>query len=153
MHLATAPRADTPPATKPAPLTPGAYLKARRCAEQLTVEELAARLATNPRTQVIDRAEWIALIEADEMPATFSTIAAIGAYVRIDLEVLADLDGIQAGMPLAPPKLCRCCAASPYFIIPQHLPWPEQDLCPVCGKFGPPHGCDGGPALSVEPLA
>lgn len=81
-------------------LTPGAYLKETRLAAQLSIADVAARLATEPRIAEHLRVEWLELIEADQMPAAFNTLVALRAIVPFDfaqLERLALLQLIVGG--------------------------------------------------------
>lgn len=116
-----------------APLTPGAYIKARRCAVGKSVDDVAAQLATTPHIHVLDRAGWLALIEADVMPATFHTIVALRRHIPVDLAVLERLAAIQLGADLEPPPLCRICAAVPGIAAGFASSWPAEDLCTRCG--------------------
>lgn len=115
-----------------APLTPGAYLKARRCAAHLDVDDVAFNLVCDPRQPEHARAEWLRLIEADVQPASFATIVALQEVFAFDLDVLAQLQAIALGIGSldGPPRLCRICAAS-------GAPWAEADLCHACHHPAP----------------
>jgi len=119
------------------PLTPGAYLKMRRCAAGLSVSDVAAKIATAPRLAEHARAELIELIEADATPASFSTIIVLNNVYHFDLDVLAALQRINLGADLPSPRLCRICACSDYdacFSRTVFGPcfWTETDLCSGC---------------------
>lgn len=114
------------------PLSPGEYIRVCRMTTQLTVEDLAARLSTVPYVPEADRADWLRLIEADEQPATFSTIAAIALRLDLDLDLLAALDRIHRGTSAEAPVHCRLCGATPRMIIPSFIPWRDPHTCPVC---------------------
>lgn len=116
-------------------LTPGAYLALRRRAVGLTVEELAERIYCWPHINARDRAAWIALIERDIMPATYSTIAAISVHLCLDLDLLAALDAIRFGAGIEPPQHCLGCGVTPRQVIPPHIEWTQPDRCPVCLTF------------------
>jgi len=73
------------------PLTPGAYIKRKREAAGLSIADVAARLATEPRTAEHARAEWIELIEADETPLLFMTVVALSTAFPIDMRELVRL--------------------------------------------------------------
>ena len=121
-------------------LTPGAYLKHRRTAAGLSIADVAAAVATEPRIAQHLRAEWLEQIEADVMPATFNTIVALGRAYRFDLEVLHVLASIAMGAALQPPCLCRICACSEYDACVDGFmggcSWVAVDLCSACA--GPP---------------
>ncbi|WP_141397082.1 helix-turn-helix domain-containing protein [Sphingomonas ginsenosidimutans] len=123
-------------------MTPGEYLRRRRLSEHLTVEDVAGRIHSWPRLGLDERANWIRQIEADVVPATFGTIAAIGHIVPIDAQALAALDAIRLGIGERVPQLCAHCAITPWQVIPSHALWSRPDLCPVCEKHGPPPGTE-----------
>lgn len=118
-------------------LTPGAYLKMRRCTARLSIADVAARIATVPRLAEHARVELIELIEADAAPASFATIVVFNNVYSFDIEVLATLERISLGADLPPPQLCRICACSAYdpcFGRTVFGPcfWVEEDLCSAC---------------------
>jgi len=118
------------------PPTPGTYLKMRRCAAGLSVADVAAKIATSPRLAEHVRVELIEMIEADEAPATFSTIVVLNNVFSFDLDVLATLARISFGADLPAPEICRVCGCSEY--DPCHLDgrfacsWHNRDLCTRC---------------------
>lgn len=118
------------------PITPGAYIKMRRCAAMLSPRDLAERLATDPATPVHLRAEQIELIEADVQPYSPDFPAALKAIIDLDLEVVERLEAIRDGLPAKPPQLCRICACSEYDACrPRRggpCGWAEVDLCTSC---------------------
>lgn len=121
-------------------LTPGAYLKMRRCAALLSVADVAAKLATAPRLAEHARVELIELIEADAAPACFSTLVAFSNVYSFDFDVLAALERIKCGADIPPPQICRICACTTYdpcVTGPGHIcastcSWAEYDLCSSC---------------------
>ena len=122
-------------------LTPGAYLKHRRTAAGLSIADVAARLATEPRWPEHIRAEQLELIEADVLAPSFQTIVALRAVFRFDLTVLERLVAIHAGADLRAPRLCRICACSEHDACLDGqggCSWVEQDLCTAC--LGPDLG-------------
>ena len=121
-------------------LTPGAYLKCRRTAQGLSVADVAAWLKTDPRTPEFGMIKWIEFIEADVMPASFTTIVALRQVYRFDLEVLSCLEAIAQGYNVPPPRLCRICACSRRDPCNDHgrgCAWVETDLCTVCAPDHP----------------
>lgn len=82
------------------PLTPGAYLKRQRLAAGLTIADVAARLATEPRWAEHARAEWLELIEADATPLLFGTVVALSTVFAIDVVELVRL--VPPEIPGAP---------------------------------------------------
>lgn len=118
------------------PLTPGRYLRNRRSAALLGIDDVAEKLATEPRLAEHARAEWLELIEADVTPATFNTIVALRRAFPFDLQVLAQLAAIQHGADVPAPQLCRICACSfmdPCLATPfGSCSWAEEDLCTAC---------------------
>lgn len=93
-------------------LTPGAYLKHRRTAAGLAIEDVAHVLATDPRIAEHARADWLRRIEADVVPLSFPTIAALREAFAFDPTVLVQLGLVQIGMDVEPPRLCLLCACS-----------------------------------------
>jgi hypothetical protein len=77
------------------PLTPGAYIKQQREAAGLTIADVAARLATEPRIAEHARAEWLGLIEADATPLLFMTVVALSTVYPIDMRQLVQLVEMQ----------------------------------------------------------
>lgn len=120
-------------------LTPGAYLKARRLVAGLSIVDVAARLDTVPHLHEVDRVDWITRIEADAVPACFSTIVALRSVFRFNLDALAVLDQVARGEigPESAPTLCALCGSMPGDIIPAHTTWTDPLICPVCTIFGP----------------
>lgn len=121
--------------------TPGAYLKCRRTAHGLAIEDVAGVLSTDPRIAHHERAEWIMRIEADIAPASWTTIVALRQHFPFDLAVLERLSLIHLGMDLPPPRLCRICGASDtggigLAVLP--WAWAAADLCIGCSL--PPAG-------------
>ncbi|MGY2732362.1 helix-turn-helix domain-containing protein [Sphingomonas sp. UYP23] len=119
-------------------ITPGAYLKMRRQAQGFSIEDVAARIATELHLSERMRVLWIKSIEGDVMPATFRTIVALRQIFRFDLTVLAQLEAIGQGVDIPHPPLCRICACSerdPCFDADGSGCWWVLDdlLCNVCG--------------------
>lgn len=122
------------------PLTPGAYLKHRRQAARLAIDDLAAALATEPRIAQHVRADWIVQIEADVMPASFATIVALRCAFAFDLHVLERLALINGGADLEAPRLCRICACSDddsCSVGVWPCSWATKDLCSSCVTVAP----------------
>lgn len=122
-------------------LTPGAYLKRRRAAAMKSVADVAGVLSTDPRIASHERADWIARIEADIAPASWTTIVALRQHFAFDLAVLERLSLIYLGQDLPPPRLCRVCAASDTGAIGLAIMpwgWAAPDLCIGCSL--PPAG-------------
>lgn len=116
-------------------LTPGAYLKCRRTAHGLSVDEVAEVLSTDPRIARHERSDWIKHIEADVSPASWPTIIALRRLFPFDLAVLERLTLIHLHEDLPPPRLCRICAASDTGAIGLAIMpwgWAAPDLCIGC---------------------
>ncbi|MEP9401886.1 XRE family transcriptional regulator [Sphingomonas sp. VNH70] len=91
-------------------LTPGAYLKLRRTAAGLAVEDVAQAIATVPGIPEGERVAWLRLIEADEVPMLWSTIVALHRVFAFDLAILEHFSLPAQGYAVAPPTLCVVCA-------------------------------------------
>ncbi|WP_375382271.1 XRE family transcriptional regulator [uncultured Sphingomonas sp.] len=111
------------------PITPGAYLKQRRCAALLSVADAAALLPTDPATPEHERVLQLELIEADAQPMTLTTIMALRAVYHFDLEVLGRLEAIAQGQDLPAPSLCGVCGWGTTY---DQLYWPALGLCHAC---------------------
>ncbi|CAN5370590.1 hypothetical protein BH10PSE14_BH10PSE14_04620 [soil metagenome] len=115
--------------------TPGAWLKLRRQAARLSIADVAAMTATEPRVAEHVRAGWLDLIEADAMPASFATIVALRHAYPFDLHVLEQLVAISLGAPLPAPRLCRICGCSehdPCEVAGAGCWWVRGDVCSAC---------------------
>lgn len=123
---------DQSPLTIP---TPGAYLRARRWVAGLSIDEVAARIRTDPRLGELDRIQWLKSIEADVVPPSFSTIVALNMVFSFDLNALALLDAIARGQLSSreAPALCSLCGKQQ-----GEAQWSARDRCPVCVTFPAP---------------
>jgi len=79
--------------------TPGHYIRSRRIAASMTVEDLALCLETEPPLAMRRRAEWLAAIENDTLPVSPTTAAALRGVqpLAIDDYLLAQLMENQPG--------------------------------------------------------
>lgn len=111
--------------------TPGTYLRLRREAQGLSIEDVAAFVRTVPHLDLHGRCTLLRGIEADLTPISDDVIGSLmraadeqGSF-RFDPEVLVRLIDIAAGdTSRTPPDLCRRCACS------------AHDACfPVAGDF------------------
>ncbi|KKI18242.1 hypothetical protein XM50_14295 [Sphingomonas sp. Ag1] len=118
--------------------TPGSYLKTRRTAQLLTLQDVAARIPTIPRDAEHDLIAWLERIEADLVPASINTIDALHSAYRFDRSVLAALAAIARGErdPIHTPRICRICACSwrqPCTYDHVACAWVAgEDLCTAC---------------------
>jgi hypothetical protein len=121
-------------------MTPGAYLKHRRCAAGLGIHDVAAALATEPRLAELVRAEWLEQIEADIVPMTFNTIVSLRRAFAFDLDILSQLAAIAMHSPIDPPRLCRICACSEADACLGHsgpCSWVDEEICSACFFHAP----------------
>jgi transcriptional regulator with XRE-family HTH domain len=70
-------------------ISPGTYVRIRRQALCLSLEDVALLLGSVPTIPALRRAEWLASIEADVTPLSLPTVIALHDAIRIDLRVLA----------------------------------------------------------------
>ncbi len=70
-------------------ISPGTYVRIRRQALCLSLEDVALLLGSDPIIPTVRRVEWLASIEADVTPLSLPTIIALHDAIRIDLRVLA----------------------------------------------------------------
>lgn len=98
-------------------MTPGTYLRLRREAAGLSLEDLALRVDFNLRISVYSRAELLGLIETDiavisaDVVAALRDLRAMGAF-DFDPYILWQLVLIHAGAEIAPPEICATCGCS-----------------------------------------
>lgn len=116
-------------------LTPGEYIAKRRQAAGLSVNDVAARIGTEPRVSEIDRAEWIGGIEDGTVSPTVTQLATLRRIFPFDEQVLARLAAIADGRTVAEPRVCSICACSRLDACrhtdhPCH--WVAADLCSAC---------------------
>lgn len=130
-------------------MTPGTYLRLRRTAAGLTVEDLALRIDTQVPVSARSRAEWIGLIEDDVAVIGADVVQALRDLKRMDAfafdpHVLWQLIAIHAGAEIDPPAVCGRCGCSwndPCADL-GHDPcaWadPAETLCTACPAPPPP---------------
>lgn len=71
------PASPSPQFTAAAPMSPGTYLRKRREAAGLELEELALMLGSDPQVSARTRAEMIAAVERDAAPVTEDLLRAL----------------------------------------------------------------------------
>lgn len=92
----------------------------------MSVDDVAGALTTDPSIAEHERADWLRRIEADIVPAGWSTIVALRQEFFFDLLVLERLSLIHLGHDLPAPRICRVCAD----LVP--VGWTPHDLCVAC---------------------
>ena len=123
-------------------MSPGTYLRKRREAAGLSIEDVLARIGTEPPVPEHHRREWLVLIEADAMRPDAFAIYALRQCYRFDGEVLDRLIDLQYfGARLPGPRLCRECGCSQLDpcadATGQPCGWAERDLCTWCTNGAP----------------
>ncbi len=128
--------------------TPGTYLRKRREAQALAIEDVAAFLRTDPHLDLHGRCTLLRGIEGDLTPISDDVIASlmratdVGSF-RFDPEVLVRLIDIAAGdTTRARPRLCDRCACSEYDPCQcggasstwTGCHWVEANLCSACAS-------------------
>lgn len=94
-------------------MTPGTYLKLRRQAARLSIEDVAAMVHTAPRLGEIDRCGWIARLESDVAALSPDVIAALSDAFRFSRRVLLQLiDARSYGDGIDQPQICIICGCS-----------------------------------------
>lgn len=124
-------------------MRPGTYIRLRREAARLSIEDVAARVETAPRYSEIDRVAWLHRIESDiatlspDVAASLDRVFPMSRYVLarlIDLRSYGDL-GIEM------PRICGGCGCSETdpCINPvsgaaceQEEPLPGAQFCTAC---------------------
>lgn len=116
-------------------MTPGTYLRIRREAARLSLEDLALRIGTDPRLSTRDRAEWLRTVEAGIAPIHSVSLDALVRALPIDPVVLVVLDAIAQGAEIQAPAICRVCGCSehnPCIVADSYCAWAAPDLCDAC---------------------
>lgn len=133
--------------------SPGTYLRLRREAAKLTIDDVAAIFGTVPGVPLSARAEMMRSIEADLTPIgddvirVLMTARELGSFA-FDPLVLIRLVDVAANSPLqfGAPRLCRVCACSQYDPcyrtgLGGHTVtcgWADTDLCDACAPATQP---------------
>lgn len=120
-------------------MTPGTYLRLRREASGLSVEDVAARIASDPRLGERDRVEWLRQIERDEAPTNVDVAVALAHVFRFSPNILGRLLSIAVGIngEETAPRLCRACGCSQHdacFDGHATCAWATDDLCTHCQR-------------------
>lgn len=105
-------------------MTPGTYLRLRREAAGLTLDEVGFVTETVPSVCARVRSEWIGAIEQGVVPVSIDVALALQIAFPFDFDVLVKLCALQARLIDRAPPLCAACGCS------------EQDAC-VAGDAGP----------------
>jgi transcriptional regulator with XRE-family HTH domain len=117
-------------------LTPGQYLRKRREASGLSIDDIAERIGTVPHWAPHLRRGWLEQIESNQMPATFNTIVVLHQVMQFDLRVLVSLTAEATDAP----RLCKVCACSdedPCVGTSGPCSWVNVDLCTACFHHAP----------------
>lgn len=117
-------------------VTPGTYLRTRREAAGLTLDQVARVTRTDPAVEHRERVAWLRDIEEDRralLPADGPLVLLLGCAFPFDRDVLAQLVLIHAGADLRPPQLCRLCACSWYDACEGSCAWSTSDVS-VCTR-------------------
>jgi hypothetical protein len=137
-------------------MSPGTYLRKRREAADLTIDDVATMLPTEPHSPALSRAEWLTQIEADVQPIGNDVVGALRYVFAFDASVLRRLQDLRACPGLPEPRLCRKCACSAFDPCHTNGPlgrgtcmWVEEDLCSAC----PPEGEPGVAAIAPDTRA
>ena len=119
-------------------MSPGTYLSLRRKAAGLALEDVAARIFTDPRLSQRDRADWLSRIERDVAKPGVDVMAALGQLFSFDPYVLGYLVDLHGDMNFAleAPQICRRCGCTEADACVQAFgegcSWVERDLCSAC---------------------
>ncbi|MDF1506435.1 hypothetical protein, partial [Roseisolibacter sp. H3M3-2] len=93
-------------------LTPGDYLRLRREAAGLTIEDVASRIDSWPHVPHRDRVAWLKSIESGIAPLSPGNAILLRFVFRFDPIVLDALADIAAGAVIPAPDICRLCGCS-----------------------------------------
>lgn len=122
-------------------MKPGAYLRLRREAAGLSLDDVALALETAPPVSARSRAEWIGTVEAGDAPLTIGVALALQRIVTFDWDLLVALAGVEAGLGAYVPAFCRVCACSEWdpctLSAGDTCGWAKPDLCTRCAPEQP----------------
>ena len=126
-------------------MTPGTYLKLRRQAAGLSIDDLADMVHTAPRLGAVDRRAWLQRIEADVAalsPDVIATLADAFRFSRRVLQQLLDLRSYGAGTTLVEPRICHLCGCSDLDACRDeqaqlNCGWSGPDSCTACAPVSP----------------
>ena len=122
-------------------MTPGTYLRLRREAAGLTIEDLALRLRGTVPISAHSRAELVGLIEQDiavinaDLVDALTDLCRVGQF-RFDRHALILLIARHAGAEIAAPEICRGCGCSWHDACGFGCSWagPAHDWCSACAE-------------------
>lgn len=124
-------------------LAPGAYIRMRREARDLSRDDVALGLETVPHVSARSRAEYLAGMEEGRDAIGIDAGLALQRVIGFDWNVLLALSAVTAGIADVAPPICRLCACSEWDPCDgEHgdtCAWAEPDLCTACaGKEARP---------------
>lgn len=128
-------------------MTPGAYLRKRREAAGLSLDQVAGQLAALPwalvrpsAQEIASLAARLAVAEADQDNLTVPQAELLRNAFRFDIYVYQTLLWARYGDRNTPlPQLCRHCACSwcdPCLHHGSPCQWVARDLCSACADPG-----------------
>ncbi len=134
-------------------ITPGTYLRLRRVAAGLSIDDVAMMIATEPRMDAIGRAEWLRLIEADVADIGAVAISALRYAFAFDAMVLIRLGDLRTIPDLTVPRICINCGCSANDSCKTlgrcGCDWASEDLCTECVS-GHPGEAEASPPIDDE---
>jgi hypothetical protein len=106
-------------------MSPGTYVQLRREAAELSIDDVAMMLPTEPHVDVLARAAWLRTIEADAAPIGIDVISALRYAFAFDAFVLSELDYLRKYPGTIPePMVCERCDDGCW--------WKRPGLCSSC---------------------
>lgn len=132
------------------PLTPGTYLRLRRQSADLSIEDVAALVQTEPRWSEIDRVAWLLRIEADVAAISPDVAKSLKSTFRFSWKILGQLIdhrsyGRDAGEP---PRVCNICGCSAHDAC-----FDGHATCAWSGDLNLCTACAPAPSLILDPEA
>lgn len=123
-------------------MTPGTFLRLRREAAGLTLDEVSLVTQTVPSVCARIRGEWIAAIEQGIVPVSIDVALALQIAFPFDWDVLVKLCALQARLIDQAPPLCAICACSEQDACVEQdggpCGWAAPALCSACAAKAPP---------------
>lgn len=125
----------------PTPMLPNVYLRLRREARGLSLDDLALMTETDPAVSARRRAEWWSDIEQGVADISVGNALRLQQVLSFDWKVFVQLNAIAEGIAANPPVICRVCACSEWDACEDEggvtCGWAEPGFCTTCAARAP----------------
>lgn len=118
-------------------MLPGTYLRLRREAADLSIEDVAMLLPSIPETPLETRVDWLRQIESGGAPVGREEIKALRYAFAFDPLVLLRLEDLRLGATLPAPRICSGCGCTETDACVERCHWIAEDRCSNCPESVP----------------